>query len=75
MLSVLSKRTIYSLVLVGAFFVAVSVAYVPLGHCATCFFEYEEPAGMNKICYYTCLTGRVAITVSSLRLCPLTINR
>ena len=75
MLTVLFRRTIFSLVLAGIFFVAASVAYAPLGYCATCFFEYEEPAGMNKICYYSCITGRAAITISSVQLCPLTINR
>ena len=75
MLRVLLKRIALSLVLAGAFLVATSIAYTPLGYCATCFFEYEEPAGMNKICYYSCVTGRAAITISSVQLCPLTINR
>jgi hypothetical protein len=41
----------------------------------TCFFDHEEPAGMNKICYYTSTSGTVAITISAVALCPLTINR
>lgn len=40
-----------------------------------CFFDYEEEAGMNKICYYDCMGSRAAITVPSYRLCPLTIDR
>ena len=40
----------------------------------TCFFQYEQPAGMNKICYYNCLGSTAAITISSVQLCPLTIN-
>ena len=75
MLTVLLKRIALSLVLAVAFSVAASIAYAPLGHCATCFFQYEEPAGMNKICYYSCITGRAAITISSVQLCPLTIDR
>ena len=75
MVKVLFRRTILSLVLAGVFFVAASIVSVPLGYCATCFFQYEEPAGMNKICYYSCITGRAAITISSVQLCPLTIDR
>jgi len=40
-----------------------------------CFFEHEEVSGMNKICYYKCLSGRTAITISSIKLCPLNIDR
>ena len=41
----------------------------------TCFFRYEQTSGMNKICYYDCLGSLAAITISSVRLCPLTINQ
>lgn len=40
-----------------------------------CFFKYEQSfGGMTKICYYDRLGDTVAITVSSVTLCPLTIN-
>lgn len=39
-----------------------------------CFFKGEETSGMNKICYYDCLGSLAAITISSVRLCPLSIN-
>lgn len=42
---------------------------------ATCFFNREVTSGMNKICYYDCLGGEVAITISSVKLCPLSIQR
>jgi hypothetical protein len=42
---------------------------------ATCFATGEQTSGMNKICYYDCLGSSFAITVSSVALCPLTINR
>ncbi len=44
---------------------------------STCFFkyEYEEAAGMNKICYYDCVTGTYAITIDFVALCPLTTDR
>jgi hypothetical protein len=35
----------------------------------------EKTDGMNKICYYRCLSGEAAITISSTQLCPLTIER
>ena len=41
----------------------------------TCFYKGEEISGLNKICYYDCLGSRAAITISSVELCPLTINR
>jgi hypothetical protein len=40
-----------------------------------CFKTGEEISGMNKICYYDCLGSAAAITISSVSLCPLTINR
>ncbi|BAQ16936.1 hypothetical protein [Methyloceanibacter caenitepidi] len=40
-----------------------------------CFFSHEVASGMNKICYYDCLGSPAAITISSVSLCPLNINR
>lgn len=40
-----------------------------------CFKSGEVISGMNKICFYDCLGSTVAITISSVSLCPLTINR
>jgi len=39
-----------------------------------CFKSGERVSGMNKICYYDCLGSTVAINISSVSLCPLTIN-
>lgn len=41
----------------------------------TCFKTGEQVSGMNKICFYDCLGSAAAITISSVKLCPLTINR
>lgn len=41
----------------------------------TCFATGEQTSGMNKICYYDCLGSQAAITISSVALCPLSINR
>ena len=41
---------------------------------ATCFFKGERTSGMNKICYYDCLGSEAAITISSVSLCPLSID-
>ena len=41
---------------------------------ATCFFKGERTSGMNKICYYDCMGSEAAITISSVSLCPLSIN-
>ena len=40
-----------------------------------CFSQGEQISGMNKICYYDCLGSAAAITISSVQLCPLSINR
>ena len=40
-----------------------------------CFKTGEQTSGMNKICYYDCLGSAVAITISSVSLCPLSIQR
>ena len=47
----------------------------PLAHATTCFKSSEYTSGMNKICIYNCLGSDAAITISSVSLCPLTINR
>jgi hypothetical protein len=40
-----------------------------------CFKTGEETSGLNKICYYNCMGSQAAITISSVSLCPLTIER
>jgi len=40
-----------------------------------CYYQREMITGFNKICYYQCLSGTVAINIGSLQLCPLTIRR
>jgi hypothetical protein len=40
---------------------------------AGCFKSGEETSGMNKICYYRCVGGDKAITISSTSLCPLSL--
>ncbi len=70
-----TTRAIISLVFASVLFIVVLAAYVPLGHCVTCFLSGEQVSGLNKICYYSCPTGDAAITISSVQLCPLSINR
>ena len=41
---------------------------------AICFKSGEQVSGMNKICYYKCLSGTKAITIKSHQLCPLNID-
>ena len=43
-------------------------------YATTCFKTGERISGMNKICYYNCLGSEAAITISSVALCPLTIE-
>jgi hypothetical protein len=52
------------------------VPHTQLARNMTCFKSGEEsPPGFTKICYYDCMGSRVAITISSTSLCPLTIQR
>jgi hypothetical protein len=41
---------------------------------AMCFKQGEQRSGQNKICYYRCLSGTVAITIPALELCPISIE-
>lgn len=44
-------------------------------HAASaCFLSGEQVSGMNKICYYNCVGGTRAITISAVSLCPLSLN-
>lgn len=44
-------------------------------HAATAFLEYEiDNGGMYKQCVYDYLGEPFVITISSVKLCPLTIN-
>jgi len=40
----------------------------------TGFYQSDVVSGMSRICYYSHLGGTVAITVSSIRICPMTIQ-
>ena len=40
-----------------------------------CFGAGVQISGMNKICYYNWAGSVAAITISSVKLCPLTINQ
>jgi len=42
----------------------------------TCFFDREtKPEGQNKTCWYNCVSGPAAVTISAVKLCPLNIRR
>ena len=44
-------------------------------YAETCYLAGERVSGMNRICYYECLSGDAAITIDAIGLCPLTITR
>ena len=37
--------------------------------------ENSPPGSMTKICFYNCLGSEVAITISNVEICPLSIDR
>jgi len=51
-----------------------AVLLAPIGAQA-CFLSGERVSGMNKICYYDCVSGTRAITIRSTSLCPLSLYR
>jgi hypothetical protein len=40
-----------------------------------CFLDRETESGLNKICFYACISGDAAITIKGTQLCPLSIKR
>jgi hypothetical protein len=50
------------------------LAFPTSAHAGSCFFQSERKSGMNKICFYRCLSGTKAITVGALDFCPMTID-
>ena len=51
-----------------------ALSYPLTASAGTCFFDYEQISGMNKICFYECISGTRAITISATALCPLSIS-
>ena len=49
-------------------------AFTSAAFAGTAFFKHERVSGMNKICVYDHLGSDVAITISSVALCPLTLE-
>tara|TARA_Y100000389_G_C17149611_1_gene358957 strand:+ start:59 stop:268 length:210 start_codon:yes stop_codon:yes gene_type:complete len=65
------KLLIAGLIVVGSIVYPTLVA----NSAVTCFKTGEQISGMNKICYYNCMGSTAAITISSVALCPLTIEQ
>ena len=55
--------------------VIAAAAMLSMGAAQACFLTGEQISGMNKICYYNCIGGTRAITISSVSLCPISLNR
>ena len=54
--------------------IAIALTFFGASNAFACFLSGEQTSGMNKICYYNCISGTKAITISSLALCPLNIS-
>ena len=50
-------------------------AVVPAQTGQICFYAGEQTSGMNKICFYNCVNGTVAITIKFPAMCPPSIKR
>lgn len=46
----------------------------PVEMAELCFSSGEQESGLNKMCFYDCASGRIAITVKITELCPLSID-
>ena len=55
-------------------FIAILILSATSASAGTAFLSGERRGGMNKICYYNYLGSTIAITVSGVSLCPLTIK-
>ncbi len=55
------------------FIITATLSFFSLSNAFACFLAGEQVSGMNKICYYDCVDGTKAITISSVALCPLSI--
>ena len=53
---------------------ALTILVASSAYAVTGFYTGEKISGMHKICYYNALGDTVAITISSVELCPLTIE-
>ena len=42
---------------------------------SACFLSGEQIDGMNKICYYDCVSGKKAITVRAMQMCPMSLSQ
>jgi hypothetical protein len=51
----------------------VALTIFSISNSQACFLSGETISGMNKICFYDCISGTKAITISSVSLCPLSI--
>ena len=45
-----------------------------IAHAETAFYTGERIDGMTKICFYRSARGTTAINISSVAICPLTIQ-
>ncbi len=66
---------IYKVVAAFAFIATAMIYPAKLANAETCFFQYEQISGLNKICHYSCTTGNYAITIASYQLCPIHIQK
>ena len=73
------KRLVIIFMIIGFGYAALTfwtaIARPTDAYATTCFYTGEQTSGMNKICYYNCFGSAAAITISSVALCPLSIER
>jgi len=64
-------------IIIASLILLLSMAFPSMvaNSAVTCFKSGEQTSGMNKICYYNCMGSTAAITISAVKLCPLTIRQ
>ena len=60
--------------LIAALMILALGYFVLTAYASTCFLSGSRVSGLNRICYYECVSGTAAITISSVELCPLSIS-
>lgn len=58
-----------------ALIVASALATLAATPTETCFYKSDKVDGLNRICFYSCVSGDAATTIKASQICPLSIKR
>ena len=53
--------------------ILIVLLYASIALASGCFLTGSTVDGLNRICYYQCVEGNMAITISATEICPLSL--